>query len=462
MENLNINENATNRNFVYPFELCLDELLEFCLVGTILTDKPIRFSVMKERLSKLWKPEQGVAISAMEENKFLFQFFHLWDMKRVFQGGPWLYDNHMLVLKKLDVGDDPLNTELDEVEMWVQVFNLPFGYMTESIGLLIGSHIGRFVKYDDLNNYGSWRLYMRIRVAVKVNETLKKSFTFEKEDGGIVHLHFKYEKLGAFCFECGLLGHTKNFCPKRFELDFVDGEKGWGNFIRSGNSAIGGGATVNKWLCSGKGQNRGGRGGGRSSSGVADDSNATMTEVVGVNVGQPVPHALFGRVKVLRDVRGRGFIFHTTIASSKSKVASYAAEVQWIPFEINFNTLRRLFIDSAMGQKQLSEHNINSLIMTTGTSRSLQPEEAIVGIDSAVVVGASSDVTGSNLLIKDAESDATLMSEGVTTQILTQISAGSGDKFVTGPKKRIRYAQDVQDEENAEEQGMEIETCYEE
>jgi hypothetical protein len=46
--------------------------------------------------------------------------------------------------------------------------------MSPSIGELIGSHLSRFVKYDDYNSYGAWRLYMRIRVAVRVNEALKK------------------------------------------------------------------------------------------------------------------------------------------------------------------------------------------------------------------------------------------------------------------------------------------------
>jgi 14-3-3 protein epsilon len=361
MENLNINDNVNNgRNYVDPADLSSDELLELCLVGTLLSNKSNRFHVMKEHLANLWKPGQGVSISAIEENKFLFQFFHLWDMERVFQGGPWLFDNHMLVLKKLNVGDDPITAELDEAEMWVQIFNLPFGYMSPSIGEFIGSHLGRFIKYDDYNSYGAWRLYMRIRVAVKVNEALKKSLTFEKEDGGIVHLHFKYEKLGVFCFECGLIGHSESFCPKRFDPDFVEGEKGWGNFIRAGNSAIGGGATVNKWLRGGRSHNHGGRGGGRNNNGEAADINAA-TENLGVNVGQPVQHALFGRVKVLRGGQRRGFVFHTAVTNSTNNISAYDEGVQWVPFEISTETLARPFINSAMGQRIVAERSTNIL-----------------------------------------------------------------------------------------------------
>lgn len=28
-------------------------------------------------------------------------------------------------------------------------------------------------------------------------------------------MNFKYEKLGTFCFVCGVLGHTKNKCEVR-------------------------------------------------------------------------------------------------------------------------------------------------------------------------------------------------------------------------------------------------------
>ncbi|MCI24652.1 hypothetical protein A2U01_0045837, partial [Trifolium medium] len=144
----------------------------------------------------------------------------------------------------------------------------------------------------------------------------------------------------VFCFVCGILGHTENFCHKRLEPGFVDGEKGWGNFLRSGNSSIGGGATINKWLRDGKGQNRGGRSGGSSATSDTGGRSTTVgSEAIGINVGQPVQHALFGRVRVVRDVQRRCFTFQTATASSMHRVDVYDDGVQWVPFVINFETL---------------------------------------------------------------------------------------------------------------------------
>ncbi|PNY08871.1 pentatricopeptide repeat-containing protein [Trifolium pratense] len=42
---------------------------------------------LKNRLATLWKPSQQVTISAIDENRFMFQFYHYWDMERVFHGG---------------------------------------------------------------------------------------------------------------------------------------------------------------------------------------------------------------------------------------------------------------------------------------------------------------------------------------------------------------------------------------
>ncbi|CAJ2640483.1 unnamed protein product [Trifolium pratense] len=120
MENLNINDTSSGgRNHADSASLSPDEKLELCLIGTMLTDKSVRFKAMQECFASLWRPSQQVEIAAIAGNRFLFQFFHWWDMERIFQAGPWTFDNHMLVLKKLAIGDEPLAVKLDEVEMWV-------------------------------------------------------------------------------------------------------------------------------------------------------------------------------------------------------------------------------------------------------------------------------------------------------------------------------------------------------
>lgn len=81
-------------------------------------------------------------------------------------GGSWSFDNDILVLHKLELGESPSMLSLHNVDLWVQVYDLPIGFMSDHIGKLLGNFIGKFVAYDDSNNSCIWRTFMRIRVTV--------------------------------------------------------------------------------------------------------------------------------------------------------------------------------------------------------------------------------------------------------------------------------------------------------
>lgn len=315
---------------------------------------------MQERLSKLWRPGQGVTIEQVEDNKFIFQFYHQWDMERILQEGSWTFDGFLLVLRKVNIGEAIADTVLDEVKIWAQVFNIPFGFMHEDLTYLVGCHMGRYVSYDINNYYRPWRMYMRIRVALNVNEPLKTCMVFEKEDGNDVNLSFKNEKLGVFCYCCGILGHTDNFCPKRFEPDFVEGVKGWGKFLLPGNPNIGGVITVNKWTRGGRMAGRGGGDGGRGGAGNINGRGVTADNPINVVVTEKLSeHSLFGRVRVLRE---KGFNFHRMVTSFIGH--NGGGEGQWIPFELtatniaNQITIMRLVNGIGAGNKGMTATNV--------------------------------------------------------------------------------------------------------
>jgi hypothetical protein len=49
--------------------------------------------------------------------------------------------------------------------------------------------------------------------------------------GGVVK--FKYEKLGLFCFVCGVLGHADNKCEVKYAMVRDNGRRSWSNEIRA-------------------------------------------------------------------------------------------------------------------------------------------------------------------------------------------------------------------------------------
>jgi hypothetical protein len=118
----------------------------------------------------------------------------------------------------------------------------------------------------------------------------------------------------------------------------------------------------------------------------------TGTEAVGINAGQPIQHALFGRVKVVRDERRRCLTFQTAIANPMTKVASYDEGVQWVPFTINSETLARPFVHSAIGQRILLERR-------NDITHLLQADPVNTVTSSALVVSNSTAVSAGHMVL---------------------------------------------------------------
>lgn len=67
--------------------------LDLCLVGRFLAERPIKIQIMNGIMAEVWRSVKGVIIHEIVHQRFLFQFFHEGDLKRVLDGGPWSFDN---------------------------------------------------------------------------------------------------------------------------------------------------------------------------------------------------------------------------------------------------------------------------------------------------------------------------------------------------------------------------------
>lgn len=45
--------------------------------------------------------------------------------------GPWSFHNAILVTSIIPKGGDPTKVPLNEVEFWIQIYDLPSGYMSK-------------------------------------------------------------------------------------------------------------------------------------------------------------------------------------------------------------------------------------------------------------------------------------------------------------------------------------------
>lgn len=87
----------------------------------------------------------------------------------------------------------------------------------------------------------------QLRVKLDVRQPLKQQAKVKNKGGEWCMVNFKYEKLGLFCFFCGLLGHSEQKYEVRFAMAEEDGVQGWSNNIREYLRRNGGGVS-SRWL----------------------------------------------------------------------------------------------------------------------------------------------------------------------------------------------------------------------
>ncbi|CAH9092187.1 unnamed protein product [Cuscuta epithymum] len=95
----------------------------------------------------------------------------------------------------------------------------------------VGNFVGEFIKYDDNQKSDKLEPYMRVRVLMKVDKALKKGTNLKKDDKSF-WVDFKYERLPNFCFICGFIGHSDNFCPLNYEEGLVLEKKGMDSILQ--------------------------------------------------------------------------------------------------------------------------------------------------------------------------------------------------------------------------------------
>ncbi|XP_040932119.1 uncharacterized protein [Gossypium hirsutum] len=254
----------------------------FQLVGCFLTASVIHFPAMRSTLVNLWHPVWGVQIRDMGEKMYLFQFFHIMDMERVIKGSPWTFNNYLLLLYKLNWGEDPLQVPLVMTPFWVQIHDVPIGLFFESLAVQMGNFLGVFLKYDGSNLGKENRNFMRIRVQIDVRRPLKrkKQILFS---GRRSYVTFKYERLSLFCFFCGRLGHSDSFCETKMALWVEVVEMGWDLSLRAQTRRM---LVMNSIWLRDDGEGKVGEEG--SSSG----SNQRVTEVLSKQFHESMEHDL--------------------------------------------------------------------------------------------------------------------------------------------------------------------------
>lgn len=220
----------------------------YVLIGKFLTEKNINFHAMQNIMATLWRPKEGMEVHDIGGMRYSFVFFHKMDIQKVIDGGPWSFEQATLVLHQLANGEDPNTVKLQYVEMWVQVYDIPRGLLSENILRSVGASIGKFIRMDTNTLDGAWKPFARIRVMINVEKPLKRRLKIKREGDSWNWINFKYERLGTFCFVCGILGHSERDCNIIYENPDKVIDKAYGVWLRAPSKNTAKLNTGARWL----------------------------------------------------------------------------------------------------------------------------------------------------------------------------------------------------------------------
>ena len=103
------------------------------LIGKFLTCRPFNRKAAIITLKRAWGLEEGVQMIEVGTILFQLKFQFEFEMNRVFKGGPWSFDNQVLMLIRWKVGITADNVKFESVSLWVQIWGTLFDLVSPTI-----------------------------------------------------------------------------------------------------------------------------------------------------------------------------------------------------------------------------------------------------------------------------------------------------------------------------------------
>ncbi|CAN1187910.1 hypothetical protein LINPERHAP2_LOCUS39002 [Linum perenne] len=134
-------------------------------------------------------------------------------------GGPWMVNDHYVVIQEWRPYFQPEETSLSTLRVWVRLSGIPFEYFDSAILKLIGDRIGKTVRIDHTTLEGSRGNFARICVEVDLSKPLLSKYRLRRQIRRI-----EYEGLHVICFNCDCYGHKDEACKHNPEADVTENQ----------------------------------------------------------------------------------------------------------------------------------------------------------------------------------------------------------------------------------------------
>lgn len=129
-------------------EICKEESFQRTLVGKLWTKNSFNARAFTSTMLSSWRLKNPVETQALNKNLFLFKFATRRDLEVVLKNGPWSFDRHLLVLKRISGEEQPPDLEMHFGTFWVRVYDFPLKLRSEVMAKKIGGILGTYEEMD--------------------------------------------------------------------------------------------------------------------------------------------------------------------------------------------------------------------------------------------------------------------------------------------------------------------------
>ncbi|KAK9993984.1 hypothetical protein SO802_023687 [Lithocarpus litseifolius] len=178
------------------------EVLESCnlsLIGKFLTCKPFNKMAAKNTIRRAWGVDDAMQILETGPNLFQFRFRSEFEMDRILKGGPWSFDNQLLMLQRWKKGMTVGNIKMETALLWVQIWGAPLDMISPQVAKQIGGRLGEVEEVEWKKKKDDVSFFMRVRVALPISKPLRRGGFIAGTDGERYWVDYKYERLPFFC-----------------------------------------------------------------------------------------------------------------------------------------------------------------------------------------------------------------------------------------------------------------------
>lgn len=185
------------------------------LVGKVITDKSLNRNAIKNMLGKAWGNPEGLQVSDVGFNMFLFSFNSKEEAVAVLNKSPWYVMNKLVSLQSWEHRIAIHEIDFAMVQFWVQVQGLPLEFISVKNAGKILQKMGDVIEIEDPLVEGKLvRPFIRARVVVNVTNPLSTGCWIPRQGLSKVWASIKYERLQDLCFKYGIIGHEQKNCSR--------------------------------------------------------------------------------------------------------------------------------------------------------------------------------------------------------------------------------------------------------